>query len=48
MGISENSTALHLEPIVVMFIVARFILGFGSVFCIVAASSLIGGKAKGI
>ena len=27
-----------------MFILARFILGFANVFCIVAASSLIGGK----
>jgi len=35
-----------LNPIVVMFIVARFILGFADVFCIVAASSLIGGMAK--
>jgi hypothetical protein len=35
-----------LNPTVIMFIVARFILGFANVFCIVAASSLIGGTAK--
>ena len=27
-----------------MFLLARFTLGFANVFCIVAASSLIGGK----
>ena len=37
-----------LNPIVMMFIVARFILGFANAFCIVAASTLIGGTAKGI
>jgi len=35
-----------LNPIVVMFTVARFILGFANAFCVVAASSLIGGTAK--
>jgi len=35
-----------LNPIVVMFIVARFILGFANSFCLVAASSLIGGTEK--
>ena len=33
-----------LNPLVAMFIIARFILGFASVFCTVAAASLIGGK----
>lgn len=28
-----------------MFVVARFILGVANVFCVVAASSLIGGRA---
>lgn len=33
-----------LSPLVTMFIIARFILGFANIFCTVAAASLIGGK----
>jgi len=29
-----------------MFIIARFLLGFANVFCIVAAASLSGGKSR--
>ena len=36
----------HFESIVAMFVVARFLLEFANVFCVVAASSLIGGEAR--
>ena len=45
MDMIGNSIRFHLKPIVVMFIAGRFVLGFANVFCIVAATSLIGGKA---
>ena len=44
--VRNSRTFFILNSIVVMFIVARFILGFANVFCIVAASSLIGGTAE--
>lgn len=33
-----------LGPLVTMFVTGRFILGFANIFCLVASSSLIGGK----